>query len=483
VPNFRPILHILGLLLTALAVAMLAPTAMDAAVDDVDWQVFAISALVTGFAGVSLVLAFRAREMPRLRLREAFLLTVLSWTAIAVFAALPFLFSNLGLSAADAVFEAVSGITTTGSTVLTGLDSMPRGILLWRSLLQWIGGIGIIVMAIALLPLLQVGGMQLFHTESSDRSEKVMPRLRQVTAAISALYLGFTLACALAYWAAGMTMFEAVNHAMTTLATGGYSTSDASFVKFEQASVHWIGVLFMLLGSITFTLYVRVLHGEPLALLRDSQVRWFLSMVLAGVLSVAAWIVLTQGIEAGPALRLAAFNVVSIATTTGYASADYYLWGSFAVAAFYFLTFMGGCTGSTAGAIKVFRFQVLYIVASQQLARLMVPHRVTVPRIQGKEITESIAISVLTFFFFYATTFAVIALALALFGLDMETALSGSATAVGNVGPGLGPVIGPAGNFSSLPDGAKWVLSAGMLLGRLEFVTVFVLFTRAFWRD
>jgi trk system potassium uptake protein TrkH len=367
--------------------------------------------------------------------------------------------------------------------VLTGLDSIPRGILLWRSLLQWIGGIGIIVMAIALLPLLQVGGMQLFHTESSDRSEKVMPRLRQVTAAISALYLGFTLACALAYWAAGMTPFEAVNHAMTTLATGGYSTSDASFVKFEQASIHWIAVVFMLLGGITFTLYVRVLHGEPLALLRDSQVRWFVSFLLAGILSVAVWLVLTEGIEAGPALRLAAFNVVSIATTTGYASADYYLWGSFAVAAFYFLTFMGGCTGSTAGAIKVFRFQVLYIVASQQLARLLAPHRVTVPRIQGKEVTESIAISVLTFFFFYATTFAVVALALALFGLDMETALSGSATAVGNVGPGLGPVIGPAGNFSSLPDGAKWVLAAGMLLGRLEFVTVFVLFTRAFWRD
>lgn len=462
---------------------MLLPAAVDASVDDVDWQVFALSALVTGFAGVALVLAFRTQGLPSFRLREAFLLTVLSWTGVALFAALPFLFSNLDLSAADAVFEAVSGITTTGSTVLSGLDSMHRGILLWRSVLQWIGGIGIIVMAIALLPLLQVGGMQLFRTESSDRSEKVTPRLRQMTAAISVLYLGFTLACALAYWAAGMTPFEAANHAMTTLATGGFSTSDASFAKFQQPSVHWIAVLFMLIAGITFTLYVRVLNGEPLAPLRDSQVRWFLTMVLVGILSVTVWIILTQGIEAGPALRLAAFNVVSIATTTGYASADYSLWGSFAVVAFYFLTFVGGCTGSTSGAIKVFRFQVLYAVASQQLARLMAPHRVLVPRVQGKEITESVAISVLTFFFFYAVTFAAVALILASFGLDFETALSGSATAVGNVGPGLGAVIGPAGNFSALPEGAKWVLAGGMLLGRLEFVTVFVLFARTFWRN
>jgi trk system potassium uptake protein TrkH len=481
--DIRPIFFIVGILLTVLGVCMLIPAAVDALPDDADWQVFTGSAVVTGFTGNVLILAFRGTGRLKLRLREAFLLTVLSWFGIACFAALPFLFSNLNLSVADAVFEAISGITTTGSTILTGLDSMPRGILLWRSLLQGIGGIGIIVMAIALLPLLQVGGMQLFRMESSDRSEKVTPRLRQMTAEISALYLGFIAACAISYWVAGMTPFEAVNHALTTISTGGYSTTDASFAKFQGAAVHWLAIAFMLIGGITFTLYVRSLHGDPFAVFRDSQVRWFLGILTAAIAAVAVWIIVNQGIDVGTAIRLAAFNVVSIVTTTGYASADYYQWGSFAVCAFYLLTFVGGCTGSTAGAMKVFRFQVLYAVASQQLARLLVPHRVTVPKVEGREITDSVAISVLNFFFFYAFTFAAVALCLAMFGLDLVTAISGSATAVGNVGPGLGPVIGPAGNFSSLPDGAKWVLSLGMLLGRLEFVTIFVLLTPSFWRD
>ncbi|MGE0650552.1 MAG: TrkH family potassium uptake protein [Alphaproteobacteria bacterium] len=481
--DIRPVLFVVGVLLMALGVAMLLPAAIDIASEDIDWRVFAVSSMVTIFVGGSLVLSMRGADEARLGLREAFLLTVMSWTLVSLFGAIPFLFSNIGVDIADAVFEAVSGITTTGSTVLTGLDQMHRGILLWRSLLQWIGGIGIVVTAIALLPLLQVGGMQLFRAESSDRSEKMFPRLKQVATALVGAYLGLTAICAIGLWTAGMSTFDAVNHAMTTLATGGYSTRDASIGFYRSAVIEGIIVFFMLLGGITFTVHVRVLRTGPAAYFRDEQVRLFIGIVAAATLSIAAWTVLTQDMAIHDALRGALFNVVSIVTTTGYASADYALWGAYPVAAFYFLTFVGGCTGSTAGGMKIFRFQVLYAVAHQQLMQLLAPHRVTVPRVQGKEIESSVAISVLGFFFFYALTFAVIALALSVFGLDPVTALSGAATAIGNVGPGLGPIIGPAGNFAALPDGAKWVLSAGMLLGRLEFVTVFVLLTRAFWKD
>jgi trk system potassium uptake protein TrkH len=484
VTDIRPVLFVVGVLLSALGVAMLLPAAVDIASNDADWRVFAVSSMVTIFVGGSLVLSMRgANDERRLGLREAFLLTVMSWTLVSLFGAVPFLFSNIGVDMADAVFEAVSGITTTGSTVLTNLDRMPRGVLLWRSILQWIGGIGIVVTAIALLPLLQVGGMQLFRTESSDRSDKLFPRLQQVATALVGAYLGLTTLCAVSLWAAGMNLFDAVNHAMTSLATGGYSTHDASIGFFRSALIEGIIVVFMLLGGITFTVHVRALRMGPAAYVRDEQVRLFLALVAAATLSIAAWTVLTQDMAIHDAIRGALFNVVSIITTTGYASTDYALWGAYPVAAFYFLTFVGGCTGSTAGGMKIFRFQVLYAVAHQQLMQLLAPHRVTVPRVQDKEIESSVAISVLGFFFFYALTFAVIALALSVFGLDLVTALSGAATAIGNVGPGLGPIIGPAGNFAALPDGAKWVLSAGMLLGRLEFVTVFVLLTRAFWRD
>lgn len=461
---------------------MLLPAFVDAATGDQDWRTFTSSALFTVFSGGCLALAMRGDGGERLSLRAAFVLTVACWIAMSGFAALPFLFSDLGLSATDAVFEAVSGITTTGSTVLTGLDHMHRGILLWRSLLQWIGGLGIIVMAMAIFPMLRVGGMQLFHAESSDRSEKLYPRLHQLMVALILVYASLTALCALLLWLAGMSAFDSVNHAMTTLATGGYSTRDASLGAFPSPAIQTIVTVFMLAGGITFALHIRAVQGDISAYFRDAQLRWFLCILVAAIVLVAMSITAAQGTPFLSALGLAAFNVVSIVTTTGYASADYMLWGAHAIALFYFLTFVGGCTGSTSGGMKIFRFQVLYAVARQQLMRLTAPHRVTAPRVQGGLVDESVAVSVLTFFFFYALTFTMVSLALSLFGLDPVTALSGAATAVGNVGPGLGPIIGPAGNFATLPDGAKWVLSAGMLLGRLEFLTVFVLLTPSFWR-
>jgi trk system potassium uptake protein TrkH len=400
---------------------------------------------------------------------------------IPAFAALPFTFSELDLSYTDAFFEAMSGVTTTGSTVLTGLDFAPPGILLWRALLQWLGGVGIIAMAIAILPMLQVGGMQLFRTESSDRSDKVIPRAAQLITFIGFIYLGITLVCALAYWGAGMTGFEAVAHSMTTIATGGFSTSDQSLGRFASPAVDAIAVTFMLLGSLPFVLYLRALRGNPGALWRDSQVRWFLSVTLICILAMTIYLRLRLEIGIGQALQLASLNVVSIITGTGYATADFGLWGSFGLTLLLFLMFVGGCAGSTTCGIKIFRFQVLYATAATQIRHLLEPHGVFIAYYNGRPIPGSVSDSVMSFFFLYAVSFAVIATGLGLLGLDFLTALSGAATAISNVGPGLGDVIGPAGTFGSLPDSAKWLLSLGMLLGRLELFTVLVMLAPAFW--
>ena len=479
--DYRPILFIVGILLAMLAVAMVLPAIVDAATGNPDWQVFLAAAGLTLFIGVALILITRGADMS-IGVRQAFLLTTLSWLALTTFAALPFAFAGLDLSYADAFFESMSGITTTGSTVLVNLDAAPPGILLWRALLQWLGGIGIVVMAVAVLPMLQVGGMQLFRTESSDAPEKVLPRAAQIAAAIGSIYLLFTAICAIAYWLAGMTGFEAIAHAMTTIATGGFSTSDASFGHFTNPAVHWIAVVFMIVGSLPFVLYLQAVRGRPQAFWRDSQVRWFLAVLVVVIAVVAALLWSSNPGPLGTTLRLAAFNATSIITGTGYATTAYDGWGPFAVTIFFLVMFIGGCAGSTTCGIKIFRFQVLYATGAAQLKRLLSPHGVFIPYYNRRPITEDVALSVMSFFFFYVLVFVAIAAVLGGLGLDFLTAISGSATAISNVGPGLGPIIGPAGNFASLPDAAKWVLSAGMLLGRLELFTILVMFAPAFWR-
>ena len=480
--DLRPILTAVGILLIILALFMVPPFVADLASGHPDSRAFLVAGAVTLFTGVSLVLASRNPGAGELTGRQAFLLTTSVWLGVTVFAALPFAFSALPLSAADCFFEAMSGITTTGSTVIVGLDGAPPGILLWRAILQWLGGIGIIVMGIAILPILRVGGMQLFRTESSDLSEKILPRATQIASAIGLIYLALTLLCAALYWTAGMSAFDAAAHAMTTIATGGYSTSDASIAVFQSAAVEWIGVVFMLVGSLPFVLYIQAVNGDPRALWRDSQVRWFLAIVGVSVLLIALWLALVLGLPAGTAVRHAAFNTVSVITTTGFASIDYGLWGAFPVAALFFLMCVGGCTGSTTGGIKVFRFNVLYATARAQALRLIQPHGVVIATFNGRPLPEAAAVGVLAFFTLFGLSFAFLALALSALGLDYLTAMSGALTALANVGPGLGPIIGPAGNFSSLPEGAKWLLAFGMLLGRLELFTVLILLSPAFWR-
>jgi len=480
--ELRPVFLAVGILLIILAVFMIPPMVADVAVRHPDWQVFLAASGVTLFAGVSLVLMNRGPRAPEMTNRQAFLLVTLAWAVMALFAALPLAFSELELSYADAVFEAMSGITTTGATVIVGLEHAPPGILLWRAILQWLGGIGIIVMGVAILPLLRVGGMQLVRAESSDLSEKILPRAAQVASAIGMIYLALTLVCATLYYFAGMTPFEASAHAMTTIATGGYSTRDASIGAFGSPAIEYIAIVFMILGSLPFVLYIQATNGQFLPLARDIQVRWFLAILAAFTIAIAVWLAFDDGYEAHYSLRLAAFNVVSLVTTTGFASADYSLWGTFPIAALFFLMCVGGCTGSTTGGIKIFRFTVLYAVASNQLARLVRPHGVFVPTFNKRPLSEAAAIGVMAFISMFGLCFALIAIALSALGLDYLTAMSGALTALANVGPGLGPLIGPAGSFSGLPDSAKWLLSFAMLIGRLELFTVLVLLTPRFWR-
>lgn len=480
--DFRPIFLVNGILLVTLSAAMLVPAAVDLAAANPDWQVFAAASVLTMFIGAMLALTNWVKT-DVLSVRQAFVMTATSWCLLPGFAALPLAFSDLNLSYTDAFFEAMSGITTTGSTVIVGLDYAPPGILLWRSLLQWLGGIGIIVMAVSVLPMLQVGGMQLFRMEFAERMEKALPRAAQIGAWISIIYLGLTMLCASLYWFAGMSGFDAINHAMTTVATGGFSTYDSSVGLFGSASIEWISTCFMVLGSLPFLLYLQALRGSPRALLVDSQVRWFFGFLLSAIGIMILYLVIEKSWTWADAIRFTSFNVTSVMTGTGYATQDYGAWGAFALPLFFLLMFIGGCAGSTTCGIKVFRFQVLYATARVQLKKLLQPHGVFIAYYNKKPIPESVEGSVMSFFFLFMMIFALLACGLGLLGLDFVTATSGAATAIANVGPGLGETIGPAGNFATLPDTAKWLLSLGMLLGRLEIFTVLVLLAPSFWRN
>lgn len=480
-PDFRPIALVNGILLTTLATAMMLPAVVDLAIGNPDWVVFAAAAGASLFVGLAMALASRGADR-RLGVREAFLMTTLAWLLLGIFAALPFVWSELSLSFSDAFFEAISGLTTTGATTIIGLDHAPPGILLWRALLQWLGGLGIIVMAIAVLPMLQVGGMQLFKIEAFDTSEKILPRATQISGSLTGLYILFTIVCAIAYHLAGMSVLDATIHSMTTIATGGFSSHDDSMGYFASTPIELIAIAFMMIGSMPFLLYIKAAQGRVGALVKDSQVRMFLTFI--AVFSGLALIAQGQGehgVEHG--LREAVFNVVSVMTGTGYSTVDYGLWGPFAVSLFFCLMFVGGCAGSTSCGIKVFRFQVLYQNISQHLKRVLHPHGVFVNLYNGKLLPDTVSAAVMCFFFLYFLVVGVVAVLLSIQGLDLVTALSAAATTVSNVGPGLGPTIGPAATFAPLPDYAKWTLSFAMLVGRLELFTVLVLLTPRFWRS
>jgi trk system potassium uptake protein TrkH len=479
--SVRLVLFIDGLLVLVLAMAMAVPLCSDLITGNPDWLAFGGSIAVAGFSGGALALTCRGapRKIDR---RTGYLLTISAWLLVTFFGALPLMVSKLHLSLTDAVFETVSGLTTTGSTILVGLDKMPPGILLWRSILQWIGGVGVVAMAIVMFPLLRVGGMQLFRTESSDISEKMAPSVKQIAGAIGLVYLGLTVACAIGYAAAGMSLFDAVNHAMTTLATGGFSTKDASMGAFDSVSIEIVGIVFMTLGATPLVFYANLLLGRRSAVARERQIPLFLAIMFVAIALLAVWNAAFNGMPFWVALRQSAFNATSVLTDTGFATADFSTWGGFAVGIYFILFLIGGCAGSTAGAIKIFRWQVLFLGARRQLRVMFQPHRVLVTRYADQVVSDEMVASVRNFFFMYVITFALLSLAVMATGLDGLSSTSAVAQAMANAGPGLGPVVGPGTTFATIPDGAKWLLSAAMLLGRLELATVYVVFFADFWR-
>tara|TARA_B100000780_G_scaffold64521_1_gene42227 strand:+ start:10279 stop:11733 length:1455 start_codon:yes stop_codon:yes gene_type:complete len=481
--NFKLILNVLGILLIALSTLMLIPTLFDLINSNQTWVSFFISSLVCLGFGISIFLSTRGDgEESKLTTKDAFLLTTASWLVIALFGAIPFYISDFEFSFTDAIFESMSGVTTTGSTIITDLEAMTGGLLIWRSLLQWLGGIGIIVMAISILPVLQVGGMQVFRTESSDTSDKILPRTAQVASAVLTIYISLTSICAFGYWLFGMGVFDAVNHSMTTIATGGFSTKSGSIGAFNSAGIDYVSSIFMILASLPILIYLQIYKGKISNFFKDQQIITFLMIILLSCSLVIFYLWFYDIKDISDAIRHGVFNVISIITGTGYSTDNYNLWGAFPIYLLFFGMFIGGCAGSTTCGIKVFRFQILFETARNQIKKILHPHGVFISHYNNKKLSDDIVTSVMSFFFIFILSFIVITLLLSTTQLDFITSLSAAATSLANVGPGLGSTIGPEGNFSGIPFGAKWVLIFAMLIGRLELFTVLVLVMPQFWK-
>ncbi len=478
----KTVFFAIGVLLVILGAFMLIPFFVQFIYDEKN-SAFLSAASVTAFIGILLVLT-NLEENKKLNLQQAFLLTTLSWLSIAIFGCIPFLLSELNLSFVDAFFESMSGITTTGSTIITNLDNAPKSFLIWRAILQWLGGIGVIVMAITILPLLNIGGMQLFRMESSDTTEKILPRTREVTLIISLIYLTLTFACGIAYWLVGMNIFDSIAHSMTTIATGGFSTYSSSIGHFQNPKIEIIAIIFIVLGSIPFIAYLKFVKGDKKIFLKDNQIKGLIYILTISILLMFLYLMMdNKEYSFSENLRISTFNVVSVLSGTGYVTADFSSWGKFPLIFFLFLMFIGGCAGSTTCGIKIFRFQILGRFIINQIKKLIYPHGVFAMKYNNEKISNTFIYSITTFIFLYFFIFFVLAAFLSLNGLDFVTALSGAASAISNVGPGLGDVIGPNGNYSNLPGFSKLILSLGMLLGRLELFAVLVLFFPSFWKN
>ena len=477
----KTVFFIIGVLVVILGLFMLLPYLVQLIYNEVDHS-FLSSSFITIFIGVLFVLTNIEKEF-RLNLQQTFLFSTLAWFAVAVFGSLPFIFSTLNLSISDSFFESMSGITTTGSTVIEDLDGAPKSILLWRAIMQWLGGIGIIVMAITILPLLKVGGMQLFKMEGSDNAEKILPRTIEVATIIISTYLILTLTCALSYWFFGMEMFDSIAHSMTTIATGGFSTHNNSIGFFKNPNIEIIATIFIILGSIPFISYLKFVKGNTKIFFTDVQIRGLIYLLIFSVATMFLYLFfISHESSILDKLRISSFNVVSILSGTGYVTDDFGLWGKFSLIFFLFLMFVGGCAGSTTCGIKIFRLQMLFIFLKNQVKKLIYPNSIFIVRYNEQKISDSFINSVIIFIFSYLFLFMILSMLLSISGLDFLSAISGAATSISNVGPGLGDMIGPNGNFKDVSNVSKWILSFGMLLGRLELFAVLVLFFPSFWR-
>lgn len=479
--DIRPVGYVIGILVAVLGLTMIFPFLVDLINDNGHWPVFLESGVLTISVGGMVALACSNGVKEGLTLQQTFLLTTGVWLALPVFGALPFYLGATDASYTDAFFEAMSGLTTTGSTVFSGLDDLPHGLLLWRGILQWLGGIGIIVVAMVFLPELRVGGMQVFRSEAFDTMGKILPRATQIAGQIAVIYVGLTMLCAFLYAVFGMSPFDAIVHALTTVSTGGFSTYDASFGTFS-GPLEYIASAFMILAALPFVRYVQMVNGHGTAIFSDTQARAFVGTILFLVLVTTFVLTSIFPHHWEQAFREGLFNITSIMSGTGYASVDYMNWGPFLITMFFFIGLIGGAAGSTACSVKIFRYQILFSAVVAQIRRIHSPNGVFYTKFSGKKVDDETLNSVMSFFAFFVVSMGLVAVALNLTGLDFITSLSGAATAIANIGPGLGDIIGPAGNFAPLNDTAKWILIFAMLFGRLELMAVLVLFTPQFWR-
>ncbi len=477
--NYKTVFFTLGILQIILGIFMLLPIIVQFYYSEIDSSFFGAS-IVTIIFGILFFLSNLDHDK-KLNLQQAFLLTALSWLSVAIFGSLPFVFSTIEFSFTNAFFESMSGITTTGSTIISNLESMPKGILLWRALLQWLGGIGIIVMAITLMPLMNVGGMQLFKISNNDSSEKILPKSKEIALRLIYIYSSLTALCAISYKALGMGIFDSLTHSMTTIATGGFSNYNESIGFFNSSSIEISAMIFIILGSLPFIAYIKFLSGDKKIFFSDIQIISFLKIILISIIILSFYLIINNSSELN--LRSIFFNVISILTGTGYVNAQFDNWGSFPLILFLGLMFIGGCAGSTTCGIKIFRIQILYSFILNQLKKIIYPKGIFVLKYDQNPVDNKFIASIISFIYMYLVIFFIITTLLSLTGLDFITSISGAATSISNVGPGLGSIIGPNGNFSSLPDVSKWILTLGMILGRLELFAILVLFLPSFWRN
>ena len=477
--NYKTVFFTLGILQIILGIFMLTPLIAQFFYDEIDSSFFGASIVTTIFG--TLFFLSNLDHDKKLNLQQAFLLTALSWLSIAIFGSLPFVFSSIEFSFTNAFFESMSGITTTGSTIISNLENMPRGILLWRAILQWLGGIGIIVMAITLMPIMNVGGMQLFKISNNDSSEKILPKSKEIALRLIYIYSGLTIMCAISYKILGMNIFDSITHSMTTIATGGFSNYNQSIGFFNSSSIEISAMIFIILGSLPFIAYIKFLSGDKKIFFSDIQIKTFLKIIFFSIVVLALYLSINNSTEFE--LRSIFFNVISILTGTGYVNAQFDNWGGFPLILFLGLMFIGGCAGSTTCGVKIFRIQILYSFVSIQIKKIIYPKGIFVLKYDQNPVDNKFIASIISFIYMYLLIFFVISALLSLSGLDFITSISGAATSISNVGPGLGSIIGPNGNFSTLPDVSKWILSLGMILGRLELFAILVLFLPSFWRN
>lgn len=477
------IIKILGLLLMVYSISLVPPIVVALIYQDGGHWAFSLALALTLLAGLLLWYPNR-HERRELKIRDGFIVVVMFWTALGLVGALPFVLEQeVPIGITDAIFESFSGLTTTGATVLSGLDTMPHALLWYRQQLQWLGGMGIIVLAVAILPMLGIGGMQLYRAEmpGPTKDNKIAPRISETAKTLWLIYVALTVACAAAYKLAGMNWFDAIGHSFSTVAIGGFSTHDASIGHFNSALIEAIAIFFMFLAGANFALHFRAFRTlDVRTYITDPEFKTYTSVLVIGIVISTAYLYWQAVYPSwGDALRYGSFMTVSIATTTGFGNADFAAWPGFLPVMLILMSFIGGSAGSTGGGIKVIRFLLLLKQGVREVQRLMHPNALMPVKLNGRAISERVMSSVWGFFALYVATFAVILLLLMAFGMDQVTAFSATAATLNNLGPGLGDV---ASNFGGINDPQKWILTLSMLLGRLEIFTLLVILTRSFWR-